>query len=388
MTVYRQGKSWRVVVDSGTDEHGKRLRTSETVRGTKADAQRRERELLTAIDKGAPINTSKITLGEHLDDWLRRKEARVALKTSEDYHDIIRCYLKPRLGNVPISKLTPRHVEELHRYMGNKGLSARSVQYTHRILSQALKYAVKMEILARNVCNVVDPPKLKRKEIHVMDTDNVQIFLEATRGNLYWPVFFLAIYTGLRRGEVLGLRWQDLNIQNGTISVNQVVNRIRGKGLVIGEPKTASSRRLVSLPASASRLLIDLKLKEGERLESIGMGWNASALIFSNVDGGPLSPSTVSHNFSKALKKAGLPHMRFHDLRHTHATLMLEQGIHPKVVSERLGHSSINITLDTYSHVLPGMQDEAVQVFEQALQISAFETEPVNGHNGMALKWH
>ncbi|NQT73585.1 MAG: site-specific integrase [Chloroflexi bacterium] len=382
-SIQKQSKdSWRLFIDTGRDENGKRRRKTVTVQGGKSDAQRKLRELLSAVDNGIPITLAKQTLAEYLQDWLQRKESKVSPKTILDYEGIIRRYLTPRLGHIPIGKLTPHHVEELHSYMAGEGLSARSVQYAHRVLSQALKHAVRMEMLGRNVCDVVDVPSIRRKEMRVMDTDEVQTFLNVTQESPLWPVFFLAIYTGLRKGELLGLRWRDVDLSKATISVNQTAIRIKGNGVVISEPKTAYSRRMISLPASATRLLIDLKLKRKSECESHNLEWDESSLVLCNSVGEPLSPDTVTHTFSRALESAGLPHMRFHDLRHTHATLMLKEGVHPKVVSERLGHASINITLDIYSHVLPGMQEMAAEAFEQALGNKVLE--PV-GHENVTL---
>ncbi len=261
-SIQTRGKNThKITIELGMSENGRRIRKYTTVKGTKADAKKKLRELLTAGDNGAPITTSKITLSEYLDEWLeRKKSSKVTQKTIIDYAGIINRYLKPNLGHIQIGKLTPRHIEDLHTLMVRQGLSARSVQYTHRVLSQALKRAVELELINRNVCDVIAPPRIRRKAVRVMNIDEAERFLEATYGSFYWPVFFFAIYTGLRKGELLGLRWCDVDLQNATISVNHTATRITGKGIVMGNPKTDSSHRLVSLPASATRLLIDRKL--------------------------------------------------------------------------------------------------------------------------------
>ena len=208
-----------------------------------------------------------------------------------------------------------------------------------------------------------------------LDSVDVQRLLDATSQTSYGHVFFLALYTGMRRGELLALRWQDIDLQNKAISVNNTVIRIAGEGLVLSEPKTPHSRRLVTLPPSAVALLSGLKAKRKEKMEDAKTEWKESSLIFPNAEGGPTDPDTITHAFRKAVKKLGLSNTRFHDLRHTHATLMLKQGIHPKIVSERLGHASVNVTLNTYSHVLPGLQEAAAAVFEEALQNPVAEAE-------------
>ncbi len=366
----RGGKAWRLTVELGRDSHGKRKRKVVTVKGTKAQAQQKLRELCTAIDRGLPVDTSNMKLSDYLDDWLSRKETNLALSTFQDYQKLTKIYLKPKLGHIPISKLTPHYIESLHSWMEGKGLSPRTIQYTHRILSQSLKRAVRLEMLARNVCEVVETPRLRRKEMKFLTPEQVHMLLEVNKGLPYWPVFFLAIYTGLRKGELLGLRWQDVSLHSGTISVNQTVGRITGKGMVVSQPKTYHSRRTVSLPPSAQRMLIDLKLKQKEQRESGHMKWDESAFVFCNADGGPLSPERVSYEFRRALKRAKLPPLRFHDTRHTHASLMLKQGVNPKIVSERLGHTNISITLDVYSHLMPGMQEEAARAFDEMLNVT------------------
>ncbi|MCP4614441.1 MAG: site-specific integrase [Planctomycetes bacterium] len=352
------------------------MQKSVTVRGTKAEAQRKLRELLTNLDKGVPIDESKKSVGEFLDQWVRDyAETNTSPRTVEGYKGNINRYLKPKLGNIALAKLTAYHVQELYGDMIEKGLSARTVIHTHRVLSEALAYAVKWGLLAHNICESVDPPRPRKKEMIALDTGDVQKLLEATSQSLYGGIFYLAIYTGLRRSELLGLRWCDVDIPRKSISINQTVVRLIGKGLVVGQPKTKSSRRSVSLSPNAAALLSGLKAKRMEQLESVGIKLDESGFVFSNPDGGPVSPDAVSHEFQKTVKVLGLPPVRFHDLRHTHATLMLKEGIHPKIVSERLGHSTIAITMDTYSHVLPGMQEEAALVFEKSLEKSVPEAE-------------
>ena len=227
---------------------------------------------------------------------------------------------------------------------------------------------MKWGLLTRNVCDAVDPPRPRNKVMATLDTKDIQTFLEAASRSRYGPVFFLALYTGLRRGELLGLRWSAVDLEAGTLSVTQTLIRLTGVGLMAVEPKTPRSRRLVSLPPSAAALLSGLRVKQKDERQELGLKWNESDLVFSRPDRSPIDPDTITHAFAGIVKKAGLPSIRFHDLRHTHATLMLKQGVHPKIVSERLGHASIAITLDTYSHVLPGLQERAALGFEEMLQ--------------------
>ena len=245
--------------------------------------------------------------------------------------------------------------------MLGRGLSPRTVLHVHRIFSESLSHGLKWGALMRNVCDAVDPPKPRRKEMTALDAAGIERFLDAAFNSPYGAFFFLGIYTGLRRGEMLGLRWTAINLQSRTLLVMETIQRVKGKGLVSLEPKTDHSRRSVVLPPDAVALLSGLKIKQREERAAIGLDWSESAYVFSHIDGRPFHPDTVSHTFADIIKKSGLPHLRLHDLRHTHATMMMELGINPKVVSERLGHASVVITLDLYSHVSPGLQEEAAE---------------------------
>lgn len=368
----RGDHSWRLTIDLGRDEDGKRRRTFLTVKGTKAEAQRQLRELVTNVDKGMPINTSKATVGEFLDQWMESYvRINTTPKTYYDYAGMIRRYLKPTLGRTFLKDLTPQHVQKMHADMYLQGLSARSVQYAHKVLKQSLKHAVRWNLIGRNVCELVDSPKPRRKEMKALDAADIRRLLDASSGSTYGHIFYLAVYTGLRRGELLALRWCDVDLQSKTLSVNKALTSIRGKGVVASEPKTRNSRRLVSLPPSATGLLRSLKAQRMEKYEAACVPWTETAYIFCNSDGGPVSPDTITHAFQRLAKELGFNDIRFHDLRHTHATLMLKQGVHPKIVSERLGHASVNITLDTYSHVLPGLQESAATLFDETLGTSS-----------------
>lgn len=368
--IRKRGKeSWVICINQGKDENGKRKRKYITFKGSKREAEKRQRELQSEADKGIYTAEVKYTVGQWLDKWHEVKARTVAPNTAQDYADLIRLYLKPLLGQIPLMALKPDHVEEMHKKMADNGLSARTIQYTHRVLSQALKNAVRREILSRNPCeHVCAPTPKKHGNITVLDWPSVFKLLEAVQNTMYYPLIHLAVYTGLRKSELLGLRWQDVDFNNATISVNQTVVHVTGKGPKISATKTEHSRRPIELFPDDLAILIDLKMKRKHYMESANLFLDESSLVFANADGEPLCPDTISHKFGYALKQAGLPHMRFYDLRHTHATLMLKEGEHPKVVSERLGHSRINITLDTYSHVVPGLQKAAAARFHNAAE--------------------
>ena len=372
----RSKDSWELTIDLGRDADGKRKRKFVSVKGTKKLAEQKLRELLTTLDKGMPLDISKATVGEFLETWLKNyAEIKTGPKTVEGYSEKIRSYIIPHMGNVPLAKLTPQHIQSLYAGMLGRGLSARTALHTHRILREALGHGMKWGLLARNVCDAVDPPKPHRKEMAAFDESGVQHFLEVALASRYGQLFFLDIYTGLRRSELLGLRWTAVDMNARTIAITQTLQRVTGHGLVTQEPKKGHSRRSVSLPPSAVALLSGLKVKQREDRQAMGLEWSESDYVFSHQDGRPFYPDTVSHAFADIIKKAGLPHLRLHDLRHSHASIMLKQGVDPKTISERLGHSSVVITLDTYAHVLPGMQEAAALKFEEGLKAAEHPTE-------------
>ncbi|MCL0095965.1 site-specific integrase [Dehalococcoidia bacterium] len=373
----RSKGSWTLWIDLGRDpETGKRKQQTMTVHGTKRDAERELRATLTRLEEGAYVKPAKLTVGEYLNQWI---ESYVVTNTSprtvEGYQLIVQRHLIPNLGTIPLTQLQPSHVQSYYakalsggRADGNGGLSARTVLHIHRVLSEALTHAVKWQILIRNVALAVDPPRPKRPEMTTLSEDQVTAFLQAVAGSQYRELFTVAVYTGMRRSELLGLRWKDVDLDLAQLSVTKTLHRTADEGFVFTEPKTAKSRRTIALSPSICILL--RKLREHQIAEKLllGLKFKDDDLVFSKPDGTHYDPSGVTHAFKRIVKRLGLPDVRLHDLRHTHASLMLKQGIHPKIVSERLGHSNIGITLDTYSHVMPGLQEAAALRFEEGLQ--------------------
>jgi len=372
----RGENSWAIVVDLGPDpETGKRRRQWQTVKGTKRDAERVRREILHSIETGTHVKPIKMTVGQFLNQWLEDYVAiNTAPKTAEGYRVIVNRHLIPNLGAILLTQLQPSHLQGYYtralshgRVDGKGGLSARTVLHIHRVISEALTHAAEWQMVARNIAMAVKPPRPRQPQITTLAQEEVGVFLSEAAASPYYDLFYTALYTGMRRGELLGLRWKDIDLDLAQLSVSQTIQRIPGKGFVIQEPKTGRSRRSIALSPSVCILL--RQRREHQQSESIllGKAWHDDALVFGNLDGQPLDPSTLTHAFRRIVKKAAIPHIRFHDLRHTHATLMLKQGIHPKIVSERLGHSNIGITLDTYSHVMPGLQEAAARRFEEDL---------------------
>ncbi len=373
----RSKGSWSLWVELGRDPVTKeRKQQTMTVRGSKKDAERELRNLLTSIEGDTYVKLTKLTVGEFLTQWLENYVlTNTSPRTAEGYRIIIRRHLIPNLGAIPLTQLNPLHLQNYYAKALNERkpdknvkLSARTVRNIHKVISEALGHAVKWQILVRNIALAIAPPCTSQSEMATFTEEQASIFLEAVAESCYHELFTVALYTGMRRSELLGLRWKDVDLYLAQLSVIQTLHRLSNGGFIFGKPKTVKSRRTIALSPTVCILLHQLKDRQiGERL-LLGLKLQDDDLVFSKPDGRPLDPSTITHTFKRIIKKAGLPSLRLHDLRHTHASLMLKQHVHPKIVSERLGHSSIGITLDTYSHVMPGLQEAAALQFEKSLQ--------------------
>lgn len=373
-SIKKEGNGYRVVYDLPRDPITGRRRQKKKRFKTKKEAEKYLNEQLNAINKGSYFEPKNMIFGEYLDFWLENYAIpNTSARTVEGYSYIINQHVKPALGSIKISDLQPLHLQEYYSMklktgkIDGSGLSAQSVKHQHRLISKALKEGVKWQFLARNVAEAVTPPKTKRAEMMTWNSDQVKAFLVAAKLSVYYPVYLTTIYTGMRKGEVLGLRWQDLDSENNVLYVRQTLQPIKGQGLTFKEPKTGKGRS-VTVSSSLVKELKKIYKKQLEYKLLLGEDYNELDLIFSQKNGNPIQPAELSRNFHKIIQKVNIPDIRFHDLRHTHATLMLQQGIHPKVVSERLGHSTIGITMDTYTHVLPTLQKEAAQQFEQLIK--------------------
>jgi len=386
--IYQRAKgSWTIVYDLPVDiTTGKRRQKSQTVKGTKRDAERTLREVLLSLENGTYVKPNKITLGELLKQWLRDYATmNTTDRTQESYTSIIECHIIPALGRIPLVELQPQHIQSYYakklangRADGKGGLSARSVVYHHRILSKALDYAVKMGLVIRNMAKVVEPPRVSRVTMQTLSPDEVARFLDVARETDYYVYFSTLLYTGLRRGELLALRWRYLDLYSGTLTVVETAYRLGNGEYRIKEPKTAQSRRSVTLPASLVELLKVYRADQELLRIQLGISLDVDDFVFIRPDGSPINPNAITLAFKRIIKRAGLKDVRIHDLRHTHATLMLTAGVHPKVVSERLGHANIGITLDIYSHVLPGLQESAAEKFDRIFDADDNENSEAN----------
>jgi len=376
--IRRRGDSWQICVESGRDPiTGKRERIYETIKGTKKEAEARMHELAHTIKTGQYIKPSELTVKDFLLKWLEDYcENNLAPSTLQSYDMIIKTHLIPALGSIKIEDLEPMHIKKYQTHKlksGRKdgkegGLSKRTVQYHHRVLSKALKHAVRWRVIDSNPCNYIDAPSPDTPEIQPLSQKQIEKLLDAAEDWVY-DLIYIAIFTGMRRGEILALRWKDVNFKEKILHVRQSVTKPTGKGLIFRKPKTKSSIRPINVDDDIIKILKRRRREQKENRLRLGSKYNNEYnLVFAGIDGKPILPRRTTRRFNLTAKKIGLGDFRLHDLRHTHATLMLQAGVHPKVVQERLGHSTISQTLDTYSHVIPSMQKEAVQKLKKSFK--------------------
>ncbi|MCL6443602.1 MAG: site-specific integrase [Alicyclobacillus sp.] len=364
--VTKKGNRWYIVLDLGRDENGKRLQKWFSGYKTKREAERGLAEKLQEVQSGTYMEPAKGTFGEFLTAWLADKQQQTRPSTYRAYRWLVEYRILPQLGGVRLADLRPAHLQAAYRawVKDDPPLSARSILHAHRLIHSALDRALKWGLVARNVADAVDPPHPERHEITVWTPEDVAAFLEANEDAepRYFVGFVLAIYTGMRKGEILGLRWEDIDAERGVLHVRNTLVWSRGKP-IFQPPKTDRSRRAVALSATVLAALRRHRALQAQDRLLYGQ-YQDNGLVLACPDGSPLYPRTFDNAWYRALNRTPVPRIRFHDLRHTHASLLLAQGTHPKIVSERLGHSTITLTLDTYSHLLPGLQQRAADEFD------------------------
>ena len=340
---------------------------------TKEEARKKLHELITKQDQGLQLVTSSMLLREYLAQWLVGVKNSKRLSTYDGYEIMVRVHIIPRLGHIKLGKLGPEHISKTWETMLKEGKSASVVEHAHLRLSKALNDAVKRLLIHHNPCQNVSAPKADKRELHPPDAQAIHRLLETARDTDYYELLHTAFYTGLRRNEALALRWRDVDLNEATISVGRSLYRAKGGQSFYQAPKTAKGRRLVSLTPSS--VLVLRALRERQETDGLLQGFVVSddSLVFRYRNGNPMLPRAVSGAFKKLVHRAGLEDYRFHDTRHAHATLMLRQGVHPKIVQERLGHAKVGTTLDIYSHVTPGLQQAAALRFDEGLAASTPE---------------
>lgn len=323
----------------------------------------------------APVSGFEgITVGDYFDRWLAHIKTRVRPTTYYGYQAAIRHHLTPTLGHLRLQDLHPLHLQDL--YAGcldppppKRAVSASTVLHLHLVASQALQQAVRWQLLPTNPAAGAQPPRPQRREMKVATGDDLQRILQALRGDVLELPATIALTTGMRRSEILGLRWSDLSPDYTSAHIQQTLQFARG--LHFERPKTHRSRRAIALPATLTQLLTRHRQQQNARRHALGDQWHDTDLVVDRGDGAPVNPNTLTSQWRRFVRTNDLPVIRFHDLRHSHATLMLLEGIHPKIVSERLGHATIGITLDTYTHLLPSMQTEAAEAIDRIFTTTA-----------------
>ena len=338
---------------------------------TRAEVQTKLRQLLDARDRGVTVTSAERTVADYLDQWLENTaKPSVRHATYLNYALNVR-RLKEEIGWLRLSELGPAHVQRAYGNLLKSGLSAHSVIQAHVVLHRALREAVLWGLVLRNATDGVSRPRIERAEIRTLSQAQVKKLFESTKGDRLHALWVLLATTGLREGEALGLRWSDIDLKAGRLSVRRSLQRQKGRGMVFVEPKTNRSRRVVYLAAGTTEVLKNHRHDQAEERLQLGGRWKADDLVFTSIHGQPLQQGLVSWSLHQALEKAGLPRIRVHDLRHTAATHLLEKGVHPKVVQELLGHSTIMVTLDTYSHVAPALHAEVAERMQDL-----FDTSP------------
>lgn len=361
--------SYTIVINLGIDPAtGKRKQQWVSSKGTKKDAEKRLAELLHQIDSGTFLKPTKITVTEYLERWLKDYvRANLAPRTAEGYEHIMHHHLIPSLGSIVLTQLKPEHLQRYYSEKLSSGLSAQTVRHHHTALHKALQTAVEWDLLARNVADAVSAPRVQHTEMQTWNENDVALFLEAAKDSYYYTLFYTALFTGMRRSEYLALRWSDLDLLLCQAYVSRSLHVLKGSQVVFRSPKTAKGRRMIALSPSLALVLREHLEKAKLERAMLGLSLKDDNLVFCQPDGNPLLPNTITHAWIKLVRRTGLKPIRLHDARHTHASLMLKQGAHPKIVQERLGHASIQITLDTYSHVAPGLQEAAAKRFDEVL---------------------
>ena len=367
-SIIKRGNRYSIIVNF-QDSSGNRTRKWESGFTTKRQAENRLSELLTEIETGLNVKPSHTAFGQFLNDWLGRYVSkRVRDSTMDGYRQRAK-HIVDGLGDVSIVDLRPDHLIE---YYDSKlsNLSASTITKHHHLIVDCLSDAVKWNLVARNVGIAVEPPRAPKKEMRALSVSETHRFLDTCTTESWRTIFHTLIWTGIRRSELLGLQWNDLDLDMALMTIRRSLVRLQNGTYVTDEPKTSSGARSLDLAPSTCLLLKQHRADQERDVELLGIPSSQANFVFGHPDGTPRTPSTVTQQFRRFASRAGLSGVRLHDLRHTHASLMLQQGTDIKTISTRLGHSSVAFTMDTYAHLLPGMQKAAMEKFEEAFAVT------------------
>jgi len=357
----KRGRVWYTTIELRRPDGERKQKCIRIGEMSKAEAQGREREILRAFDSGEWTDDRSLTVADLLKTWLEDNEHQISATTWEYYETNIRLHLIPALGTVPLSKLTPRHIVDAYAQIRSRGLSGQTCLHVHRVLSAALNYAKKtLRVVKENVAESVPSPKVERKELPPLSAQQVRTIIEMVRGTRLEIPVLVAALTGLRRGELLALKWRGVDFERGRIVVTEALEQTRRHGIRFKAPKSRSSRRVLPAADELLEILREHKARQGEQRARFGASYVDQDLVFCEESGVPWPPDTFSRQFSVMTRNAGLAGFRFHDSRHAFASLALTNGTSIKEVSALLGHASATLTLSTYAHVIAGMGREAV----------------------------
>jgi integrase len=372
----KKGNRYYAVIYEGVDPAtGKEHRRWYPAGTRRADADRLVTELIKRKNDGEYRPPDRITFGAYLTErWLPTKHSQLRPSTFDSYRRNIERHVVPALGNIPLQRLSAEDLDGFYAALAEgrddqRPLAPKTIHAIHETLHKALADAMRKGSVIRNVAELADPPKLssrKKREMRVWDALQLREFLDAIVDHRLHPAYYLAASTGMRRGEVLGLRWADLDLDAKRLSVRQAVISV-AYDLQVADVKTGSSRRTIDLDPRTVAVLREWRKRQLEERLLLGASREDHGLVFARPEGTPLHPDFFSQSFERLVAKSGLPAIRLHDLRHTHATLLLKAGVPVKVVSERLGHATPAFTMTVYQHVLPGMQAEAANTFGELI---------------------
>lgn len=366
----RRGFAYTAVIDGLPDpvtgkRHQKRISAP-----TRKECELRVAELLQQTAKGIGVVDEKKTIGEFIADWLPTLDSKLKPATARRYKDLMRLHVVPFIGNVQVAKLSPIQVEQMYTDRLKAGLSPTTVHQIHNVLHKALDQALRWNYTLRNVTELVDSPQPVNPEIAYWTHEEVAAVFTAARGEEIEAFIWMGVLTGMRRGEMLGLKWGDISFDRAVLSVARTLSRGESGVWITGEPKTASGRRQIELSDELLAVLRQHKARQNERRLALGPVWTENDWVFTNQTGGPLHVNTLVKQYKRIIQKAGVRDIRIHGMRHTCPTLMLQNGENPKLVAERLGHSDVGITLKTYSHVTKGTHKEASNRLEESIKRS------------------
>jgi integrase len=334
---------------------------------TKRECQIWLKKMISQVDEGLTLQGTHQTLKEYLATWLIGIQNSIRPRTYVQYEMTCRLHILPTLGEMKLFEIRPEVIQKLYASQLKSGVGARTVDFIHSILHMAFEQAVKLEILIRNPVNATTPPKIETKEMHFYDEGQVNEFLLAAKGNRNEAIYHLALSTGLRQSELLGLQWPDLDWQKKSLNVQRQLKRNGKKGDLFAQPKTKNGRRTLILGEATLAILKCQQTLQNEERIAAGERWQENNLIFCTPIGTPKNQSNLYREFKTLLQVSGLPEIRFHDLRHSSASLLLNHGIPAIVVSRRLGHYKVSMTLDIYGHLIPEMQNEAADLIDELI---------------------